>query len=87
MSHFRALLSITQPFSVLPTTGVVITVAGGGRAHHGGTADCLDYQTPTMDGIGTGARFNYPWGIVFDAEDNVLYVGDCVSGCIESHIF
>lgn len=63
-------------------SGVVITVAGGGRAHHGGTADCLDYQTPTMDGIGTGARFNYPWGIVFDAEDNVLYVGDC--GCPET---
>lgn len=54
-------------------------MAGGGKAHQGGTADCLDYQTPTMDGIGTGARFNYPWGIEFDAEENVLYVGDCVS--------
>lgn len=57
-------------------------MAGGGRAHHGGTADCMDYQTPTMDGIGIGARFNYPWGIVFDAEENVLYVGDC--GCPET---
>ncbi|KAJ7380531.1 hypothetical protein OS493_008997 [Desmophyllum pertusum] len=62
--------------------GVVKTVAGGGTAHEGGNADCMDYQTPTMDGIGTEARFNYPWGIEFDATENVLYVADC--GCPET---
>jgi len=32
-----------------------------------------------MDGIGNNARFNYPWGIEFDSQENVLYVADCVS--------
>ena len=60
-------------------TGVVRTVAGGGKAHVGGHKDCVDSKTTAMDGIGTNARFNYPWGIEFDSEENVLYVADCVS--------
>lgn len=55
------------------------TIAGGGKAHEGGKADCVDYKTSAMDGIGTDARFNYPWGIEFDSDENVLYVADCVS--------
>ena len=39
----------------------------------------MDSKTTAMDGTGTDARFNYPWGIEFDSEDNVLYVADCVS--------
>lgn len=45
----------------------------------GGHKDCMDSKTTAMDGIGTDARFNYPWGIEFDSEENVLYVADCVS--------
>jgi len=60
-------------------TGEVRTVAGGGKAHVGGHKDCEDSKTTAMDGIGTDARFNYPWGIEFDSEENVLYVADCVS--------
>lgn len=62
--------------------GVVRTVAGGGKAHVGGHEDCVDSKTTAMDGIGTNARFNYPWGIEFDSEENVLYVADC--GCPET---
>ncbi|XP_078368431.1 NHL repeat-containing protein 2-like isoform X2 [Oculina patagonica] len=62
--------------------GVVKTVAGGGKAHEGGKADCVDNKASAMDGIGTDARFNYPWGIEFDPEENVLYVADC--GCPET---
>lgn len=62
------------------------TVAGGGKAHEGGNADCVDYETSAMDGIGTDARFNYPWGIEFDSEENVLYVADCVSVSISKGI-
>ena len=61
------------------SSGVVSTVAGGGKAHEGGKTDCVDYSSPMMDGIGTEARFHYPWGIVFDPTENVLYVADCVS--------
>ncbi|KAL9976693.1 hypothetical protein ACROYT_G014020 [Oculina patagonica] len=64
--------------------GVVKTVAGGGEAAHhayGGKSNCVD-KASTMDGIGTDARFNYPWGIEFDPKENVLYVADC--GCPET---
>lgn len=67
------------PFVSPVPTGVVRTVAGGGKAHVGGHKDCVDSKTTAMDGIGTNARFNYPWGIEFDSEENVLYVADCVS--------
>lgn len=59
--------------------GVVSTLAGGGRIHEGSKTDCKDYSSSMMDGIGTEARFNYPWGIEFDPGENVLYVADCVS--------
>lgn len=62
-------------------------VVGGGRVYYGGMVDCLDYQIFIMDGIGIGVRFNYFWGIVFDVEDNVFYVGDCVSRYIVSYVF
>ena len=65
--------------------GVVSTLAGGGRIHEGSKTDCKDYSSSMMDGIGTEARFNYPWGIEFDPGENVLYVADCVS--FSWHIF
>ena len=68
----------------LPCPGVVRTVAGGGKAHEGGKTDCVDDSAPRMDGVGTDARFNYPWGIEFDSADNVLYVADCVSRYLTS---
>ena len=59
--------------------GVVQTVAGGGLAHQGAKTDCTDTAPSALDGVGREARFNYPWGIVFDPTDDALYVADCVS--------
>ena len=55
------------------------TVAGGGPAHGGGKEDCFDTAPSAVDGVGRKARFNYPWGIVFDPKGKCLYVADCVS--------
>ena len=59
--------------------GVVKTVAGGGPSHGGGKEDCFDTAPSALDGVGREARFNYPWGIVFDPIERSLYVADCVS--------
>ena len=57
---------------------VVKTVAGGGDVHIGEKSDCVD-EKRTMDGVGSDARFNYPWGIAYDGITHSLYVADCVS--------
>ncbi|XP_068701592.1 NHL repeat-containing protein 2-like isoform X1 [Montipora foliosa] len=73
-------ISLVRVFS--QDVGVVTTIAGGGKMHEGSKTDCVEDSPPSMDGIGTEARFNYPWGIVFDPTYNVLYVADC--GCPET---
>lgn len=65
--------------TTLGVSGVVQTVAGGGGAHKGAKEDCTDTAHSAMDGVGRKARFNYPWGIVFDPKGDFLYVADC--GC------
>lgn len=57
--------------------GIVETVAGGGLPHKGKDSDCNDYER-SKDGIGSEARFNYPWGIAYDHHNNHVYVADCV---------
>ena len=44
----------------------------------GGKTDCFN-PDKIVDGIATQARFSYPWGITYDASENTLYIGDCVS--------
>lgn len=66
----------------LGVSGVVQTVAGGGPSHQGAKTDCTDTAPSALDGVGHEARFNYPWGIVFDPNNDVLYVADC--GCPET---
>ncbi|CAH1253888.1 NHLRC2 [Branchiostoma lanceolatum] len=61
------------------TPGEVSIVAGGGKpSPEGNKADCED-TAASMDGFFLDARFNYPWGLVFDKSDNSIYVADC--GC------
>ncbi|XP_062500871.1 NHL repeat-containing protein 2-like [Corticium candelabrum] len=67
---------ITSSFE--PGVAVVKTVAGGGDVHIGEKSDCVD-EKRTMDGVGSDARFNYPWGIAYDGITHSLYVADC--GC------
>lgn len=52
----------------LTPAGVVTTFAGSGAAGH-------------VDGTGTAAQFNYPWGVAVDVSDNV-YVTDSGSHVI-----
>jgi len=79
LTRLGLIIVLLNTGSLAQDLGVVSTVAGGGKAHEGGKTDCVDYSSPMMDGIGTEARFHYPWGIVFDPTENVLYVADC--GC------
>ncbi|XP_066289015.1 uncharacterized protein [Branchiostoma lanceolatum] len=60
------------------TPGEVSIIAGGGKPHEGDKNDCVD-AAASMDGFFLDARFNYPWGLVFDKSDNSIYVADC--GC------
>ena len=53
-------------------------MAGGGEAHNGAKTDCIESRT-AVDGVGHDATFNYPWGIVFNPDEDILYVADCVS--------
>lgn len=46
--------------------GQVKTLAGGGREGF-------------KDGVGKEARFNYPEGVYFDTDHNILYVVEFVS--------
>jgi len=65
--------------SALP--GIVETIAGGGKVHHGKKNVCNDIEN-SKDGIGEDARFNYPWGIAYNFHKDVVYVADC--GCVDS---
>ncbi|XP_048580825.1 NHL repeat-containing protein 2 isoform X2 [Nematostella vectensis] len=67
--------------SSINARGIVRTVAGGGDPHNGGVSDCFE-SAQGMDGIGSDARFNYPWAIEWDPTENMIYVGDC--SCPES---
>ncbi|XP_019638258.1 PREDICTED: NHL repeat-containing protein 2-like [Branchiostoma belcheri] len=60
------------------TPGEVSIIAGGGKPHEGDRDACVD-TAASMDGFFLDARFNYPWGLVFDKSDNSIYVADC--GC------
>ncbi|EDO46583.1 predicted protein [Nematostella vectensis] len=62
--------------SSINARGIVRTVAGGGDPHNGGVSDCFE-SAQGMDGIGSDARFNYPWAIEWDPTENMIYVGDC----------
>ena len=57
--------------------GIVETIAGGGLPHNGKKTDCNDLEN-SIDGYDIDARFNYPWGIAYDHNNNVVYVADCV---------
>ncbi|XP_047130370.1 NHL repeat-containing protein 2 isoform X1 [Hydra vulgaris] len=61
--------------------GIVKTLAGGGEPHKGKKSDCNDKED-SKDGIGTEARFNYPWGVAYDHNKHAVYVADC--GCLDS---
>ena len=69
---FRSHLSSPPLLSNVPRTlifdfqGKVSTLAGGGREGF-------------QDGSGKAARFNYPEGLAYDAENQVLYVVEFVS--------
>jgi len=52
--------------------GTVSTVAGG---------DADDFENDFADGVGTAARFSYPWGIVVDGL-GTIYVSDYGNECI-----
>ena len=56
----------------IPILGVVTSLAGGGREGF-------------KDGVGRQARFNYPEGLYFDTDYNLLYVAEFVS--INKEIF
>ncbi|XP_066933163.1 NHL repeat-containing protein 2-like [Clytia hemisphaerica] len=61
--------------------GIVETVAGGGPSHKGKDSECNNFER-SKDGVGSQARFNYPWGIAYDIHNNQVYVADC--GCMDS---
>ena len=50
----------------IPMLGEVTSLAGGGREGF-------------KDGFGKEARFNYPEGLYFDTDSNLLYVAEFVS--------
>lgn len=50
----------------IPLLGEVASLAGGGREGF-------------KDGFGKEARFNYPEGLYFDTDSNLLYVAEFVS--------
>ena len=58
-------------------SGIVNTIAGGGKPHEGKLDDCNDIEN-SKDGTGSEARFNYPWGVAYDPNNNAVYVADCV---------
>uniref|UniRef100_H2Z966 SMP-30/Gluconolactonase/LRE-like region domain-containing protein n=1 Tax=Ciona savignyi TaxID=51511 RepID=H2Z966_CIOSA len=58
--------------------GIVKTLAGGGYPHVGAVDTCVDGPN-AVDGPLADARFNYPWGIVYDKVKHSVYVADC--GC------
>jgi len=50
--------------------GVVTTLAGSGA-------------TDLVDGVGTAAAFNYPWGMVVDVATGALYIGGSYNNAIQ----
>jgi len=65
----------------LQLPGIVQTLAGGGEQHQGKRTECND-EARSLDGVGSKARFNYPWAVVHDNRHDILYVADCA--CPES---
>lgn len=78
---FLYLLLIQSCHYTRSLPGIVETIAGGGSSHKGKDSDCNDFER-SKDGVRFDARFNYPWGIAYDYNNNAVYVGDC--GCFES---
>jgi len=61
--------------------GTVSTVAGGEEVVHAGVLGSGHRCGGFADGVGTAARFNWPYGIVVDAH-GIIYVSDYRNHCI-----
>jgi hypothetical protein len=62
--------------------GVVTTLAGGVGSLVGVVGALQATPISLVDGMGTQARFNLPFGVAFDARSGNIIVADTNSGCL-----
>jgi hypothetical protein len=62
--------------------GVVTTLAGGVGSLAGGVEALPATPISLVDGMGTQARFNCPFGLAFDARSGNIIVADTNNGCL-----